>query len=171
MGYLRSISVLALGIAASGCAIVFDDPDDVKDPPSVPPSPPPTPEPDNESPQLLPLLCVGGLPGEPECPVNVVDLGELNATGSFHFVVQAVGSGYYFNRLQFTAGAKGLYIEDPTLRLWASPDGRPTELPFDTTLNLPPGTSMPLGGGTAAFAPAPLAAVSLRFAVIGPFRP
>ena len=171
MGYLRSISVFALGLAASGCAIVFDDPDDAKDPPNVPPSPPPTPEPDNETPQLLPQLCTSGVPGAPDCPVNIVDLGDLKATGSFGFVVQAVGSGFYFNGLQFTAGANGLYIEDPTLRLWASPDGRPTELAFDTTLNLPPGTSMALGGGTASFVQSPLAAVSMRFAAIGPFRP
>ena len=169
MGYLRSISVLAVAVAlaASGCSILFDEPADVDDPPS----PPLPPLPDDETPQLAPLLCTGGLPGAPECPVNTVDLVDLGATGSFGFVLQAVGSGYYFNRLQFTAGANGLYAEQPTLRFWAAPDGRPTDFTFDTTLNIPPGMSMPLEGGTAAFVQSPLAAISLRFAVIGPYRP
>jgi len=134
--------------------------------------PAPGPQPaDPETGRFTPALCAGGNPGDPACPVNLVDLGELEATGSFGFVLQAVGGGLYVNRPQITAGTSGLYLEHPTLRFWSSPGGPPMERAFDTTLNLPPGTTSPLDGGTSAFVGASLDAISLRFAAIGPYRP
>lgn len=135
------------------------------------PDPLPLPE-DPETARFLPLLCVAGNPGSADCPVNNVDLSDLDVIGRLDFVLQAVGSGYYFNQIQFAAGSTGLYIERPVLRLWPSANGLPVEHVIDATLNLPPHTGMPLpGGSTAVFALGPITAISMRFTAIGPYRP
>jgi hypothetical protein len=166
MSHLRWAWIVVLGIAVSGCGLVFDDDND--DPP--PPVDPVDPRPPNESSPFTASLCTGA-PGGPNCPVNVVPLDEFGVEGTFSFVMQAVGSGVYLSHLELVAGAEGLFVDRLTIRfLLSSGNGAADEHTFDMVVNLRPGESIMLG--TAAFA-APLSfeRMSLRVAAIGPFRP
>jgi hypothetical protein len=165
MGHLRSISVLALSLAASGCVLVFDDGGESPDPP-----PPPPPAQEIESPHFAPALCTGGTPGSPLCPINQVLLDDLGAEGTFEFVLQPVGSGLYFNRLVLVAGSTGLHVERPSLRAWLDKTLL-SEVVIDATLDIPPGGSAPLGESAVVLpAVTGVSALSLGFEAYGPLR-
>jgi hypothetical protein len=126
---------------------------------------------------VTPMVCtdpanVGG----PACPINMIDLTPLGAAGTFEFVIQQVGSDSYYTNLKVKAGAEGLYIEHILFETYAGgaepviPD--PIDRYFATTLNLMPGTEMPLGTGTASLAGfSAIDPVSFRFDVVEKFRP
>jgi hypothetical protein len=153
MSYLPYASVVVLGLAG-GC----DSHGSMDPPPPV-----------NETPRFLPLLCTGGTPGAPTCPINHVGLDDFGGTGSLDFVVQTVGSGIYFNRMQFLAGADGLYIEEPTLRVWVKDSTVPIDHVFEVLVNLEPG--MAVDPGAAAFTTFDMVGLSFKFTAIGPYRP
>lgn len=143
---------------------------DIREPPETEePEPQPVPV-APESGQLRPLLCVGDAPGTASCPVNVVDLAELEVSGSFDFVLQAVGNGVYLSNLKFVAGEDGLRLERPTLRFWTSSTSVSEEITLGAALEIPPfGSASP--ASAARFARAPFHAVSLRFDAVGSHRP
>jgi hypothetical protein len=164
MGHLRSLSVLALSIAASGCVLISDDGGESPDPPTVPPTQA------VESPQVAPLLCTGGLPGSPLCPINRIPLDDLGAEGRFEFVIQAVGGGFYLNQLEIEAGSAGLHVERPTLRGWIDKKLL-SEVVIDVTLDILPAMSQPLSEGAVLLPVVQgVTAFSLRFDAYGPLR-
>lgn len=106
-----------------------------------------------------PLLCTGGDPGSPTCPINIVDLSPLVtgwAGAQIKFVAQPLGTDLYVTNLQLITGAEGVYIEHPLFVSWPNDGSQP--LPdtldrfFNIKMNLKVG-DMPasIGGGTAAF--------------------
>ena len=129
----------------------FEDPDN-----------PPTPQLATEPYTIL--LCTGGLPGTPTCPLNEILLDRLtNGEGipgaKITFVAQGVGSGLYFNNLKLVPGAMGAYIEHP---LFSSISDDPQEEPiadtfdrfFNVKMNLMASATpeeQQIAGGTAAF--------------------
>jgi hypothetical protein len=170
MRHLRCIGSLVLGIAASGCTLVFDEPSEPGEPPVDPG--PVDPGPIDETPQFKPLVCTGDPPGSPTCPFNDISLDGIGPSGArFEFLMQAVGSGVYLSHIRLAAGSDGLYIEHPALRFWQASAGVPaSEIAFDVIVNLSPGQSMALGTGPS-FANVLLDAISLRVPEIGPHRP
>jgi hypothetical protein len=108
-----------------------------------------------ETAAFAPAICTSGLPPEPTCPVNQVDLTPLGLAGAkVHFVAQAVGGGLYLNQLKVIAGTDGAYIEHPLFVSW--PEGKqpvPDTIDrfFDIKLNLQASTEGSIGGGTAGF--------------------
>lgn len=158
MSHLRCIGVVVLGVAASGCEGGSMGPPDAMVQPT-------------ETSRVSPSLCTGGDRGSPTCPYNQLPLDELvSFGGTLEFVMMAVGSGVYLNHIELRAGSEGLYVERPTLRFWDGPqDTFADEVPFDETLNLPPGGSAMLGTAAVTFVTA--TRVSLQVKAIGPYRP
>jgi hypothetical protein len=168
MSHLRWAWTVVLGIAAGGGVLAFDD-DDRGDPP--PPVEPVDPRPPNEIGPFSALMCTGDQPGSPTCPFNEIPLDELGVKGTFRFIVTAIGTGLYLNRIEAVAGPEGLYLDLPTLRFRSSPEGVViSERSFDAILNLEPGGAATLGTaavvGHGAYGP-----FSLHVRAIGPYRP
>jgi hypothetical protein len=124
-----------------------------------------------ETARFLPLLCTGGLPDEPTCPVTHVQLDEVGAAAGFHVVVQPLGSGVQLDHMVFNAGSTGLYLERPSIRFWPAGATEPSvDHVFDVTLNLAAGESAPLEG-PVAFDGISADRMSIRFETIGHHRP
>lgn len=106
-----------------------------------------------------PLLCTSGSPGDPTCPVNIVDISPLVtgwAGAQIKFVAQPLGTDLYVTNLALITGSEGVYIEHPLFVSWPNDGSQP--LPdtldryFNVKLNLKAGDApAPIGGGTAAF--------------------
>src|SRR5262245_26674575 len=123
----RHTWLAALGIAAAGCSTDGGArPDPVPGPPETTP--------------FTPSLCTSDPPGTASCPINSVSLGELGVEAQLSFVMQSLGSGLFLNRIEVVAGAEGLYLEHPSLRLWSNPETPSTQVvAFGVILNLAPG--------------------------------
>lgn len=107
--------------------------------------------------KFTPLLCTAGLPGDPTCPVNHVDLTALGLPGaSIDLVAQPLSQDLYVTDLKLTASVDGVYLEHPLFVSWPADPTQP-EIPdtldrfFNIKMNLMPSTSDSIGGGTAAF--------------------
>lgn len=121
--------------------------------------------------------CTGGNAGDPTCPINHVPLDSVGGTGAeISFVAQRLGQGIYVNELTLVGGAMGVYIEHP---LFVShPAGQDNPVPdsldryFDVKLDLMPGSTAQLDGGTAAFVNFDATAmISIIFRVVDHYRP
>lgn len=120
-----------------------------------------------ETPRFQPLICTSGMPNEPTCPVNLVDLGEFGAPARFTFVYQLLGTGVYLAEIRIVAGAEGIVLDGFTLRVWTN-ETTPTELPFDP-IELRPNESLTIGT-RALVIENTTAPLSLRATSAGPFR-
>ena len=116
-----------------------------------------TPDQGLQTGKFTPLICTGGNPGDATCPVNHVDLSELHLPGaSIDMVVQALSQDIYVTDLKLNASVDGVYLEHPLFVSWPADPTQP-EIPdtldrfFNVKMNLMPGTSDSIGGGTAAF--------------------
>ena len=127
--------------------------------------------------QMPMMLCTGGAPGTPECPINTIDLSPLGVAGaSFELVVSSLADSAYVTNMQFKAGADGLYVEHPLLESWPAGAAEPTVDPIDrffaATINIAAGATAVLGTGEATLqmwvATNP---ISVRFDAIEKQRP
>jgi hypothetical protein len=109
-------------------------------------------------------ICTGGLPGDPTCPLNSIELDDLGngagiAGAKITFVAQGVGTGLYLNNLKLVPGPMGAFIEHPLfVSIPDDPMGKPIADTFDrffnTKMNLMAGAApaaQQIAGGTAAF--------------------
>lgn len=62
---------------------------------------------------FTPLLCIGGNPGDPTCPLTIVDLSGIGVAARFSFVAQPLSQDLYLSDLQLagTVHIDGLYLE------------------------------------------------------------
>ena len=130
---------------------------------------------------FTPLLCTGGQPGEPSCPINYVDLLPLVegwAGAQIKFVAQPLSQDLYLTNLAVVPGAEGVYIEHPLFVSY--PPGADTQYVPDTLdrffnvkINIMPGgVAEPIAGGTAAFINfTPTNQLAIHFKVIDRYRP
>jgi cytochrome c553 len=131
-----------------------------------------------ETAAFTPVICTGGAPGSPTCPITTVDISGLVegwAGAQITFVAQALSQDLYVTNLALSGFGEGVYIEHP---LFVS---RPIErqpIPdsldrfHNVKMNLMAG-SMPtqISGGTAAFINfAPADQISIHFKVVDRFR-
>jgi hypothetical protein len=129
--------------------------------------------------QLTPMLCTGGNPGDPTCPLNTIDLNGIGPTptaATFELAIQQVGSDSYFTALKVKAGAAGVYLEHPLFESWPADATEPKPDPIDrffaTVINLQPNTEMIIGTGTATMSTfVATDPISVRVDVIEPYRP
>jgi hypothetical protein len=132
-----------------------------------------------ETARFTPQLCTSGLPDDPpnnpnpNCPVNVLPMDELGASGArMGFVATALGSGLFVDDLTFTAGIEGLHIEHPQLLRWPAGARTPVVLdPFPgLVIDLPSGSSEPLDpASVVGFVSTDQ--LSFRFDAVGPLAP
>jgi hypothetical protein len=128
--------------------------------------------------KFSPLICTSGNPGDPTCPINHVSLDGIPLPGAtIDLVVQALSQDIYVTDLTLNASVDGVYLEHPLFVSWPADPTQP-EIPdtldrfFNVKMNLMPGTSDSIGGGTAAFVGfAPQNQVSIHFKVIGKYVP
>jgi hypothetical protein len=111
-----------------------------------------------ETAEVLPLICTGGVPGEPSCPVNSVALDEMGIAGArIDFVAQRLESGLYLRNLKLVPGGGGAFIEHPLFVSWpqgAEPVPDSIDRFYNVKMNLTPTATaeeQQIAGGTAAF--------------------
>jgi hypothetical protein len=123
--------------------------------------------------KFSPLICTSGNPGDPTCPINHVSLDGIPLPGAtIDLVVQALSQDIYVTDLKLNASVDGVYLEHPLFVSWPADPTQP-EIPdtldrfFNVKMNLMPGTSDSIGGGTAAFVGfAPQNQLSIHFKAI-----
>jgi mono/diheme cytochrome c family protein len=127
--------------------------------------------------KFTPLLCTGGNPGDPTCPVNHVALDGLGLPGaSIDMVAQALSQDLYVTDLKLVPSVDGVYLEHPLFVSWPADPTQP-EIPdtldrfFSVKMNeMPSAAPDPIGGGTAAFVGfTPTNQVSIHFKVISKY--
>lgn len=105
---------------------------------------------------MRPLLCSGGNPGDPTCPINSIPLDSVGVPGgSISFVADPTDSALYLRRLQLNPGPTGAYIEHPLLVSYpeaGDPVFDTLDRFFSVKMNLAVG-AMPelIAGGNAIF--------------------
>jgi len=134
-----------------------------------------------ETERFSPLLCTMGVPGDPTCPINYVDItGLVEGWGGaqIKFVAQPLGQDLYFTNLALVGGTDGVYLEHPLFVSWPS-DTQAEPIPdtldrfFNVKINMMPGAMpSPIGGGTAAFISfKPTNQLSIHFKAVDKYRP
>lgn len=132
-----------------------------------------------ETQPFTPVLCTGGNPGDPTCPITYVDITNLVdgwAGAKIRFVAQPLSQDLYVTNLALEGGPEGVYIEHPLFVSWPiEGDPIPDTLDrfFNVKMNLAAG-AMPsqISGGTAAFINfAPTNQLTIHFKVVDRFRP
>lgn len=128
--------------------------------------------------RFTPVLCTGGNPGDPTCPITYVDISGLaqNWGGAkISFVAQPLSEDLYVTHLQLEGGPDGVYIEHPLFVSWPTMgDPIPDTLDrfFNVKLDLMASATSPISGGTAAFINfAPSNQLTINFKVVDKFRP
>lgn len=129
--------------------------------------------------RFTPLLCTSGTPGEPTCPITVIDLAPLVegwAGATIKFVAQPLSQDLYLTNFTLTGGPEGVYIEHPLLVSYPTEgDPIPDTLDryFSVKINMMPGeAAQPIGGGTAAFINfTPSNQLAIHFKVVDRYRP
>jgi mono/diheme cytochrome c family protein len=132
-----------------------------------------------ETARFTPVLCTGGSPGDPTCPVTYVDItGLVEGWGGarIKFVAQPLSQDLYVTNLALEGGPDGVYIEHPLFVSWpAEGDPIPDTLDrfFNVKMNLMAGAmASPINGGTAAFINfSPNNQLTIHFKVVDRFRP
>lgn len=128
---------------------------------------------------FTPVLCTGGVPGDPTCPITYVDISTLvpNWAGArIKFVAQPLSQDLYLTNLALEGGAEGVYIEHPLFVSWPV-EGEPIpdtlDRFFNVKMNLMAGaTAETINGGTAAFINfSPANQLSIHFKIVDRFRP
>lgn len=128
---------------------------------------------------FTPVLCTGGNPGDPTCPITYVDITGLVdgwAGARIKFVAQPLSQDLYVTNLSLEGGAEGVYIEHPLFVSWPTEgDPIPDTLDrfFNVKMNLKAG-DMPsvINGGTAAFINfSPSNQLTIHFKVVDRYRP
>jgi hypothetical protein len=159
---MRSLALLLVTLAASGCRLKFDEMSGAADL-----------EPDGiiEVGSFLLLLCVG--PTAETCPPNVVVLATANGwvAGQLRFFASPSPTepqtDLAISDLQVEPGPDGVYLEDPQFS-WST---GLSEAFLGVTLNLAPGAPAQLvGDGTVALTGFLTEPVTLRFGALGPYR-
>jgi hypothetical protein len=82
-----------------------------------------------------PLLCTSGNPGDPTCPLNIVDLTELH-DARLEMVVQPLAMGLYMTNIELTPGPGGLHVENLQLVVWNGGVPMPQLGPFPAVIDL-----------------------------------
>jgi hypothetical protein len=123
---------------------------------------------------FVPLICTGGSPGTPSCPINQVSLDDIGANGKFVFVMQFVSSGPVLTNIMFVAGPQGIYLEHPDLLIW--PRGSMISTATATLdggnaiYNIAPDATVVPSSGSITFV-GNIDKFALRFDVVGSYRP
>jgi hypothetical protein len=117
-----SIPALALcgcrALLGIGDDPVDDDPDDRDGPITSSPV---------ASGPFVPLVCTGGMPGDPSCPINLVPLPVEN-TAKFEFIaVSEMGAGFTLLDMRLRTAERGIFLAHP--RLLGYPPGSQQPLP------------------------------------------
>lgn len=105
---------------------------------------------------LRPMLCTGGNPGDPTCPINSIPLDSVGVPGgSITFVADPTDSALYLRRLQLNPGPMGAFIEHPLLVSYPA-DAEPVfdtlDRFFSVKMNLAVGAAPEMiAGGNAIF--------------------
>jgi len=129
--------------------------------------------------KFTPLLCTGGNPGDPTCPINHVSLDGLGLPGAtIDLVAQALSQDLYVTDLKLSASVDGVYLEHPLFVSWPADPTQP-ETPdtldrfFSVKMNeMPSAAPDSIGGGTAAFVGFnPTNQVSIHFKTISKYVP
>lgn len=126
--------------------------------------------------KFTPLLCTGGNPGDPTCPINHVALDGVGLPGAtIDLVAQALSEDLYVTDLKVTASVDGVYLEHPLFVSWPADPTQP-ETPdtldrfFNVKMDEMPMATDPIGGGTAAFVGfTPTNQVSIHFKAISKY--
>lgn len=128
-------------------------------------------------------ICTGGDPDNAAgtCPTNHVPLtgvptdGTMLAGAEIAFTAQALGSGLYLSNLVATGGTSGFYLEH---LLFVSRPAKADPIPdqidryYALKLDVAPGKSNPIDGGTADFIGfTPTDMLELHFKVLTAFKP
>ncbi len=132
-----------------------------------------------ETARFTPVLCTGGNPGDPTCPITYVDISGLveNWAGAkIRFVAQPLSQDLYVTNLTLEGGPEGVYIEHPLFVSWPL-EGEPVPDTLDRFFNVKmnlAADAMPsqINGGTAAFVNfSPANQLTIHFKVVDRFRP
>src|SRR5258705_499725 len=72
-----------------------------------------------ETARFVPLLCTGGNPGEPSCPINNVDLSNFGVAGArFLLAARPMSSGLQITGLMNATGRQGIAVDGLQLVLF-----------------------------------------------------
>ncbi len=132
-----------------------------------------------ETAPFTPVLCTGGNPGDPTCPITYVDISGLVpdwAGAKIKFVAQPLSQDLYMTNLALEGGAEGVYIEHPLFVSWpVEGDPIPDTLDrfFNVKMNMMAGEMpQPISGGTAAFINfSPNNQLTIHFKIVDRYRP
>ena len=118
--------------------------------------------------QMVPMLCTMGNPGDPQCPINMIDLTALGQPGRVEVVVSQLVADSYLTNIKIVAGAAGLHIAHPLFESWPAgatePKPDPIDRWFNVELNLAPNAESAIGTGEGTFVGFNVAdALSIRF--------
>jgi len=100
--------------------------------------------------------CTMGNPGDPACPINMIDLTPLGAAGTLEVVVTQLVSDTYLTNIKVKAGATGMYLQHPIFETWPpdnmdKPKPDPIDRWFNVVLNLAPNAESALGTGEGTY--------------------
>ncbi|HEY5924935.1 MAG TPA: hypothetical protein VIV11_24810 [Kofleriaceae bacterium] len=120
--------------------------------------------------QMVPQLCTMGNPGDPNCPINMIDLTELGQPGRVEVVVSQLVADSYLTNIKIVAGAAGLHVTHPVFESWPAgatePKPDPIDRWFNVDINLAPAAESAIGTGEGTFVGFNVAdALSIRFDV------
>jgi hypothetical protein len=104
---------------------------------------------------FTPMLCTGGNPGDPTCPINMVDLSSLGQPATLEIVVTQLVADLYLTNIAITAGPAGLHITHPLIESWPAgamePKPDPIDRWFNVDLNIAPAAQATIGTGEGSF--------------------
>ena len=126
-------------------------------------------------------MCTGGAPDSATCPTNHIALSAVSGAGTavpgaeLAFTAQALASGLYLTNLAIKGGTAGVYLEH--LLFVSRPTGKAPfpdliDRYFATKIDVKPGATSPLGGGTEDFIGfAPTDMIEIHVKAISPYMP
>lgn len=139
MRALHLLATVALAVPATGCMLVFEDPDHATDDDIVvPPIDPPVAK--LETQRLVPILCSGDV-----CSFNEVPLDDLGADARILFLARPIAGGIALREIQLIAGELPIAADQPTLRVWTPSGVELDQVRLSELVLVGPGASFELG--------------------------
>jgi len=125
-----------------------------------------TPDANTHTSAITAQVCTSGNPGDPTCPITMVDLGNGD---KLQFVLMPDAANFFVGSPKLIAGSAGLYVLHPRFEAWPDGAAAPTPNPSDpnatSTINI-------AAGAQTVLTPTSVTSSRLAFGydAIGPHR-
>jgi hypothetical protein len=85
---------------------------------------------------FTPLLCTSGRPGEPTCPINHVDVGDIADGAKLQMLAIPTSTRVFLHDIALTAGPAGLFVRELRFVVYRDGVAIPQLGPFSPVIDL-----------------------------------